>query len=93
MRVRPERGYYVQNVPKGTRLGEWQSLVDEFDKHGFGLDYGGEGYEFSDEFENRYERGHISFEEMMLERAIQDKEQGLNIKNWRERAIKRQKIK
>jgi hypothetical protein len=61
-------------------------------KHGFGLDYGGEGYEFSDQFENRYERGHLSFEEMMLERGIQDKERGLNIKNWRERAMIRQNM-
>jgi len=75
MRVRPERGYYVQNVPKGTRFGDLS------------------GYEFSDEFVDRYENGSISFEEVILERAIQDKEQGLNIKNWRERAIKRQKIK
>tara|TARA_Y100000593_G_scaffold28568_2_gene56990 strand:+ start:1434 stop:1946 length:513 start_codon:yes stop_codon:yes gene_type:complete len=93
MRVRPERGYYVQNVPKGTRLGDLSEWAYGSKPYEVMAELVVEGYEFSDEFEDRYENGSISFEEVMLERAIQDKEQGLNIKNWRERAIKRQKIK
>jgi len=81
MRVRPERGYYVQNVPKGTRLGDLSNFLDL------------EDYEFSDEYVKRWEGSSpISFEEIILERSIQNKERNLNIKNWRERAIKRQKM-